>query len=71
MGAHKKSKVVVESNLNYLFGMAVDWVTKKLYFTNEEANHVSVSRYDGKYRRVLVSHGLDRPRGIAVLPSRG
>lgn len=67
-----KSSVVIEArNENNLYGMAVDWVTQKLYFTDEETNHVEVCRYDGKYRRVLVPKGLDQPRGIALLPQKG
>lgn len=67
-----ESKVLFDTSPQYkLDGLAVDWVTKKLYYTDFEANRIEVCQYDGSYRRVLVSEGLDQPRGIAVLPQKG
>lgn len=51
--------------------LAVDWVTKKLYFTDVQSNRVEVTHYDGSCRKVLVSKGLDQPNGIALFPQKG
>lgn len=51
--------------------LAVDWVTKKLYFTDVQGNRVEVTNYDGSCRKVLVSSGLDQPNGIALFPQKG
>lgn len=51
--------------------LAVDWVTKKLYFTDLEGNRIEVTHYDGSCRKVLVSDKLDQPNGIALFPQKG
>ena len=68
-----ESTVVVEGHkqINSFEGISVDWVTKKLYFTDIKANRIEVCQYDGSSRRVLVSDGLDQPMGIALLPQEG
>lgn len=54
----------------YFAGIAVDWLSNNLYWTDEVHSHVMVSRYDGSDAAVLVS-GVYRPRGIAVDPVAG
>ena len=52
-------------------GIAVDWVNKKLYWTDTGTNIIAVADFDGSNRMVLVITGLGEPRGIAVLPITG
>ena len=49
-------------------GLAVDWVTKKLYWTDAGTNRIEVSNLDGSMRSLLVWEGLDKPRDIVVDP---
>nr|XP_002737326.1 PREDICTED: low-density lipoprotein receptor-related protein 4-like [Saccoglossus kowalevskii] len=52
-------------------GLAVDWVSKNVYWTDAAYNWIMVSEYSGAYAHQLVLTDIDRPRGIAVHPSRG
>ncbi len=49
-------------------GLAVDWIAKNLYWTDNVKGHIAVSRYDGRYFKVLVEEGVLNPRSIAVDP---
>jgi DNA-binding beta-propeller fold protein YncE len=52
-------------------GIAVDWISKNLYWTDSGLDRIEVSRLDGTNRKLLVSEGLVNPRGISVDPIRG
>jgi len=52
-------------------GLAVDWLTRKLYWADSETNGIQVSTFDGRNRRVLHWEDLDQPRAICLVPSRG
>ena len=52
-------------------GLAVEWKTSQLYWTDALNNDISVSDLEGDNQRVLISSGLDEPRGIAVDPHLG
>ena len=52
-------------------GLACDWVSKKLYWTDAETNRIEVSDLDGNFRKVLYWQRLDQPRAIALDPFHG
>jgi hypothetical protein len=49
-------------------GLAIDWVSKHLYWTDEGKRSIELSDYEGANRRVLDIQGLFMPRGIVVDP---
>ena len=49
-------------------GLAVDWVTKKLYWTEAGMDRIEIANYDGSDRSILLWEDLDRPRDILVDP---
>jgi low density lipoprotein receptor-related protein 5/6 len=49
-------------------GLACDWVTKKLYWTDSDTGRIEVTTLDGKYRNVLFWEDIDQPRAIALVP---
>lgn len=51
--------------------IAVDWVGRKIYWTDGDLNMIEVAELDGTNRMTLYSAGLDEPRAIAVDPSTG
>ncbi|XP_030855970.1 low-density lipoprotein receptor-related protein 5-like [Strongylocentrotus purpuratus] len=51
-------------------GMAVDWLTKHLYWTDNPRGTIEVSRYDGSYRTTLLKDKVLRPRSIAIDPAK-
>nr|CAH7753133.1 unnamed protein product [Callosobruchus chinensis] len=52
-------------------GLACDWITNKIYWTDSYTNHIEVSTIEGKYRKVLFWTDIDQPRAIAVVPMEG
>ncbi|XP_047139272.1 low-density lipoprotein receptor-related protein 1 isoform X1 [Hydra vulgaris] len=73
---HGDSKTINEVNLVKTGlavpdGIAVDWITKNVYFAESSAKSIDVVSYDGKMRAPLISDGLVSPRGLAVDPKKG
>ncbi|XP_030743400.1 low-density lipoprotein receptor-related protein 5 [Echinops telfairi] len=64
-------QTVVISGLVSPDGLACDWVGKKLYWTDSEANRVEVADLNGTSRKVLFWQDLDQPRAIALDPAHG
>ena len=57
-------------------GLAVDWVARKLYWTDRrvsewETSRIEVANLDGSNRKVLFWKDLGRARAIAVDPLLG
>ena len=58
--------------------LAVDWISGNLYWVDFQVQGselvnftISVSRLDGRFRKKLITSGLNSPKGIAVLPKQG
>nr|XP_023018542.1 low-density lipoprotein receptor-related protein 6 [Leptinotarsa decemlineata] len=52
-------------------GLACDWITNKIYWTDSETNNIEVATIEGKYRKVLFWADIDQPRAIALVPKKG
>jgi low density lipoprotein receptor-related protein 5/6 len=52
-------------------GLAIDPLSKNLYWTDAGTDRIEVSRLDGSYRRAIISKHLQEPRAIAVDPIAG
>ncbi|XP_038049226.1 prolow-density lipoprotein receptor-related protein 1-like [Patiria miniata] len=52
-------------------GLAVDWIGRNLYWCDKGLDQIGVSTLDGRYRRALITEGLDEPRAIALDPRNG
>lgn len=52
-------------------GVAVDWISKNLYWTDSGTDRIDVSRLDGTHHKILFSDDLVNPRAIVVDPVRG
>uniref|UniRef100_A0A8C5AXU6 EGF-like domain-containing protein n=1 Tax=Gadus morhua TaxID=8049 RepID=A0A8C5AXU6_GADMO len=65
------TKQEVSSPLESPAGLAIDWVTDKLYWTDAGTDRIEVSNADGTMRTVLIWENLDRPRDIVVDPIGG
>ena len=66
-----KPQIIVSGDLGRPEGLAVDWVSKTLYWTDCDFQQISVSSIDGKNRKTLIWNDLDNPRAIAVDPRAG
>ncbi|XP_072047221.1 low-density lipoprotein receptor-related protein 5-like [Amphiura filiformis] len=47
-------------------GLAVDWLNQNLYWTDYVNGHICVSRYDGRYRQILISDQVLSPRSLVI-----
>ena len=45
--------------------MAIDWIGRRIFWTESSSNWISVATLDGKERRVL-TNTIGTPRGIAI-----
>ena len=52
-------------------GIAVDWISKQVYWTDAQTRRIEVTDYNGIDRRTLVSTDLIFPRGIVADPTNG
>ncbi|KAJ8019651.1 Low-density lipoprotein receptor-related protein 2 [Holothuria leucospilota] len=52
-------------------GLALDWVGRKLYWTDRTDDIIVVSELNGTHRMNLISENLFEPRGVAVHPFKG
>ena len=64
-----KVEVLVHIDLDTPDGIAVDWINKKLYWTDTGNDMIEVADFDGNNRLQLVKAGLEEPRAIVVHPS--
>ncbi|KDR08547.1 Low-density lipoprotein receptor-related protein 6 [Zootermopsis nevadensis] len=59
---------VVTTGLISPAGLACDWLTQKLYWTDGETNRIEVATITGEHRKVLFWEDIDQPRAIALVP---
>ncbi|XP_039745762.1 low-density lipoprotein receptor-related protein 6 [Pararge aegeria] len=52
-------------------GIAIDWYTDKIYWTDGETNRIEVISIEHKYRKVLFWTEVDLARAIALVPKEG
>ena len=62
---------IIKDNVGVCDGLAVDWISSQLYWTDTTYNTISVSDLEGNNTRILFSASLDEPRGIALDPEQG
>ncbi len=51
-------------------GIAVDWLTSHIYWTDAQMGAIYVSHNDGRMRARLIG-GMASPRGISLVPQQG
>ncbi|KAK7474594.1 hypothetical protein BaRGS_00034178 [Batillaria attramentaria] len=68
VGANAK---VVAGGTGVVKGLALDWMTGNLYWTDSTNGYIKVARKDGAFQRVLLDKDVNNPLGIAVHPARG
>jgi len=62
----RASTTTIITGIGVCDGLAVDWRTSQLYWTDTTYNSISVSDLDGKNQTVLIYSDLDEPRAIAL-----
>lgn len=64
-------KVIIRDNLGQVDGLAVEWESGLIYWTDYIFERIEVARVDGSHRKTLFTERLYNPRGIAVDPKSG
>ena len=57
---------VLINNVSHPDGLAVEWVTRNLDWTDTGTDRIEVSRLDGSSRTIVISEDLDEPRAITL-----
>ena len=52
-------------------GIAVDWVSRLVFWTDSTLKRLEVAKLDGSLRKVLLDKNIKNPCGIAVNPELG
>ena len=65
------AEFVVSIDIDSPDGVAVDWVSRNLYWTDRGLDRIEMSRLDGSSRHIIISEGLQKPRAIVVDPFEG
>uniref|UniRef100_A0A3P9M179 Low density lipoprotein receptor-related protein 1Bb n=1 Tax=Oryzias latipes TaxID=8090 RepID=A0A3P9M179_ORYLA len=64
-------EVVVQHGLATPEGLAVDWITGKLYWIDSNLDQIEVAKLNGEMRTTLIAGGMEHPRAIALDPGEG
>ncbi|KAK7940019.1 hypothetical protein WMY93_003345 [Mugilogobius chulae] len=64
-------EVVVQHGLATPEGLAVDWITGKLYWIDSNLDQIEVALLNGEMRTTLIAGGMEHPRAIALDPGQG
>ncbi len=62
---------LVLTNVKSAEGLAIDWISRNMYFADSETRTIEVASLNGKHRKALIKSHLKNPRGIAVDPIDG
>lgn len=66
-----QAKVIASTGLSVPDGLAVDWVTKNIYFAESSARMIYVCNSNDSIRTTLISTDIHIPRGLAIDPRDG
>ncbi|XP_069108722.1 low-density lipoprotein receptor 2-like [Argopecten irradians] len=61
----------LNADVTQVEGIAIDWVTKNIYWTDSSRRTISVALDDGRYQKTLIRDDLVHPLAIIVNPKLG
>ena len=59
-------KVIIRDDLGEIYGLAVEWESEKIYFTDFIFERIEVANLDGTLRKTLITKKLYSPHGIVA-----
>jgi len=51
-------------------GIAVDWLSRNIYWSDLMRNRIEVARLNGAHRRAILWNDMDSPKSLAVHPAK-
>ena len=60
------SATTIITGIGVCVGLAVDWRSSELYWTDTTYDTISISDLDGNNQRTIINFGLEEPRAIAL-----
>ena len=63
--------ILIEWNLGSPGGLAIDWGTKILYWTDANTDRIEAAHLNGSNRAIIIHKDLDKPRDIVIHSDRG
>ncbi|KFD53736.1 hypothetical protein M513_05441 [Trichuris suis] len=63
--------VVVQHGIATAEGIAVDWISRNLYWVDSTLDQIEAARFDGTWRTVIVSGEMQNLRALAIDPRKG
>ncbi|XP_035222728.1 sortilin-related receptor-like, partial [Stegodyphus dumicola] len=71
----KGNEAIAESNMAAVEGLALDWISGNVYFSNGERSAIEMVKANtsiAQVRRIILNNTyIDKPRGLAVHPVKG
>ena len=64
-------QTVISHELGQPNSLAVDWIASNLYWSDQEKHLISIARFDGSSRKVLIDLDLGQPKCLQLLPDLG
>ena len=64
-------QVVISNQVESPVGVAIDWIGRKIYWTDQDTDLIEVANLNGSMRTLLIWTNLDKPRDIIVDPLEG
>ena len=62
---------VISRGLATAEGLAIDWITRHIYWVESNLDQIEVADFDGSHRLTLIAGDMESPRAIVVDPSVG
>ena len=63
LGEGSSGRAIFRGTSRSVEGLAVDWLTKNIYWTDSSYDWIMVSNYNATYFTMLIDTGLEKPRG--------
>ena len=62
---------VVGVGISTAEGLAIDWVTRHVYWVESNLNQIELSDFEGNERTTLIADDIESPRAIVLDPRKG